>query len=342
MTYSLVKFKALRKPTFYGGYKDDAHKAKAENIKMYDAVANRKKFLIAPSIIVSLAIIVMLIPGLGLEVAIEFRGGTILNYTFDGELDAGSVKSAIEGQGHGSVDVKMGRSAVGGELDMVTVEFASVEGLTAEVQNNLSQFLAEEFADNNLVSSGSQDVSPTMGRAFFLKCLVALIFSFLILMVYIALRFKNIGGWSAGAFAIMALLINVSIVFSVFVFFRFPINANFMAVALTILCYSINDTIVVFDRIRENRTLQGKKIGYSDLVNKSVRQSLTRSMNTTLTTCVAMVTISVVAVVAGVATMLTFAFPLLIGLLAGFVTSLFTVGPFWASWRIKKTSTAKK
>ena len=336
MTYSLVKFKAFRKPTLYGGYRSEEHKAKAENIKIYDAVSNRKKFLVAPAVIVLTAIVVMF--AAGLEVAIEFRGGTILNYTFDGQINSAEVKAEIESrEGIGSVDVKLGRSAVGGELDMITVEFASVEGLTVDVQEKIKAHLVEHFSENNLQEAGSQDVSPSMGRAFFLKCMVALIFSFAILMVYIALRFKNIGGWSAGAFAIMALLINVSIVFSVFVFLRFPINANFMAVALTILCYSINDTIVVFDRIRENRTLQGKKIGYSNLVNRSVRQSLTRSMNTTLTTCVAMVTISVVAIVAGVSTMLTFAFPLLIGLLAGFVTSLFTVGPFWAAWRLRKT-----
>jgi SecD/SecF fusion protein len=339
MTYSLIKYKALRKPTFYGGYRDDEHKKRAEGAKIFDAVENRKRFLVAPAVIVAAAIITTF--AAGLEVAIEFRGGTMLNYSFDGTIDPAEVERTIEAEGHGKVNVKMGRSTVGAPLDTMTIEFASTEGLTAEVHSGLTNILEEKFADSNLKFSSSQDVSPTMGRAFFLKCLVAVILSFVILMIYIALRFKNIGGWSAGAFAITALLINVTIVFSVFVFFRFPINANFMAVVLTILCYSINDTIVVFDRIRENRTLHGKRLGYKDLVNKSVRQSMTRSMNTTLTTCVAMITISVVAVVAGVGTMLTFAFPLLIGLLAGFVTSLFTVGPFWAAWNLRKADSKK-
>jgi SecD/SecF fusion protein len=333
MTYSLVKHSALRKPALYGGYKDEAHRQKAENVKIFDAVENRRKFLVAPIVIVTAAISLMLI--IGLEVAIEFRGGTILNYTYDGELDADEFKRAVEEQGRGSVNVKQG-TAFGSDLSTVTIEFASAQGLTADVQSQLSHTLQNEFAGIELTPAGSQDVNPTMGRAFFLKCLVAVIFSFIVLMIYIALRFKNIGGWSAGAFTILALLINVSIVFAVFVFFRFPIDANFMAVILTILCYSINDTIVVFDRIRENRTLHGKRLGYTELVNRSVRQSLTRSINTTLTTCIAMVVISTVAVIAGVASMLTFAFPLLIGLLAGFVTSLFTVGPFWAAWQNRK------
>jgi SecD/SecF fusion protein len=333
MTYSITKYKMFRNPALYGGYKDDAHKARAENIKIFDAVRNRRKFLVAPIVIVTLAVSLMFIAGL--EVAIEFRGGTILNYTYEGEIDADTFKTKVEEQGH-RVNVKTG-SAVGSNLNTVTIEFASNEGLTVEVQHELTRFLESSFSTNSLTSSGSQDVSPTMGRAFFTKCLVAVLFSFVILLIYIALRFKNVGGWSAGAFTIMALLINVLIVFSVFVFFRFPIDANFMAVVLTILCYSINDTIVVFDRIRENRSLHGKRLGHDELVNRSVRQSLTRSMNTTLTTCVAMIVISIIAIATGVVSMFTFAFPLLIGLLAGFVTSLFTVGPFWAAWRLRSS-----
>ncbi|MCL2071639.1 MAG: protein translocase subunit SecF [Oscillospiraceae bacterium] len=329
MTYSLVKFKQLRNPTLYGGYKSDEQKAKAESAKIFDAVGNRKKFLIAPIVVVAVAISVMLVAGL--EVAIEFRGGTILNYTYEGEIDADDVKNAVESQGAGTVNVRLG-TAFGSELNTMTIEFSSQQGLTADVQHSLTQSLEGTFAENNLSTAGSQDVNPTMGRAFFLKCLVAVIFSFIVLMLYIALRFRNVGGWSSGFFAILALMINVAIVFAVFVFFRFPIDANFMAVVLTILCYSINDTIVVFDRIRENRSIHGKRISYSELVNKSVSQSLTRSLNTTITTSIAMATICIVALVTGIGSMLSFAFPLLIGLLFGFVTSLFMAGRPWAGW----------
>ena len=330
MTYSLVKFKSFRNPVLYGGYKNEAEKEKAQSKQVFDAVSKVGRFLIAPIVVAAVAISVMFI--IGLEVAIEFRGGTILNYTYEGDIDADAAKELIEAADAGTVNIKLG-TAFGSDLNTMTVEFSSQDGLTADVQHGISQSLESAFADNNLALSGSQDVNPTMGRAFFLKCLVAVIFAFVVLLLYIALRFRKVGGWSAGFFAILSLLINVAIVFAVFIFFRFPIDANFMAVVLTILCYSINDTIVVFDRIRENRILHGKKLSYDMLVNKSVAQSFTRSINTTATTSIAMFVICVVAVITGISSMLSFALPLLIGLLCGIITSLFIAGPLWARWK---------
>jgi preprotein translocase SecF subunit len=326
----------LRNPVLFGGYKNEEEKRKAAETPTFDAVSHRKRFLIAPISIIAVALILIIIPQYGLEVAIEFKGGTILNYTYEGDIDTSAVQSKVEELAADKVNIKTGTAIGSTELKTMTIEFASKSGLTVEVQHSISQALETDFEASNLQTSGSQDVSPTMGKAFFLKCFVAVLFSFILMLVYIALRFKNLGGLSAGAFTIFALLINVIIVFAVFVFMRFPIDANFMAVILTILCYTINDTIVVFDRIRENRTLHGKRMSFDGLVNHSVKQSFRRSLNTTITTCIAMLTISIVAIIAGVSSMLTFAFPLLIGLIMGFMTSLYTVGPFWASWKLRK------
>ena len=340
MTYSLIRHKNLRNTSHYGDYKNSEHRRACENKKTFDTLAHYKNFLAAPIVVVSVAIAVII--AMGLEVAIEFKGGTILNYTYEGELSADELKAAVEEQeGMDRVNVKLG-SAFGTNLKTATIEFASTEGLTADKQYELTLALVDKFSENNLVSSGSQDVNPTMGRTFFMKCLVAVIFAFAVLMVYIALRFRNIGGWSAGTFTIVALMIEVGVVFAVFVFFRFPIDANFMAVILTILCYSVNDTIVVFDRIRENREIHGKKMTYRDLINTSVKQSVTRSLNTTITTAIAMLVISVIAVYTGIGSMLSFALPLLIGLSFGIITSLFIVGPLWANWRMREKAVSVK
>jgi len=339
MTYSLLKFKACRKLSLYGAFKSDVEKNEAANKPVYDAVGNHKKFLVAPALIAGAALVLTFV--IGLQVAIEFRGGTILSYTYENAIDTAAVQAAVEEHDVGMVNVRLG-TAFGSDLDTVTVEFSSRDGLTAERQAEISASLAETFKDNNLKTAGSQDVNPTMGRTFFLKCLVAVIFAFLVLMIYVALRFKKVGGWPAGVCTIIALLINVAIVYSVFVFMQFSIDANFMAVVLAVLCYSINDTIVVFDRIRENRILHGKRITYRELVNKSVSQSFTRSFNTTVTTCFAMVVICVVAVVTGIESMLTFALPLLIGLMFGFMTSLFIAGPLWAKWNMRETTAKAK
>ncbi len=104
-----------------------------------------------------------------------------------------------------------------------------------------------------------------MGRASLQNALTAIILAFLLLDFYIALSFRKIGGMAAGLFAIVALLHDVAMVYFTFIFFRIPLDDNFIAVVLTILGYSLNDTIVIYDRIRENRRLMGLKAGYGAL-----------------------------------------------------------------------------
>ena len=129
---------------------------------------------------------------------------------------------------------------------------------------------------------------------------------------------------------------DVIMVYGTFVIFGIPINANFMAVVLTILGYSINDTIVVYDRIRENKKLVPKNTPVSELVNLSMNQSLTRSINTSITTISAMIVVSIVALVFNVESILSFSFPLIVGMIFGVYSTLFITGPLWVLWQEHK------
>ena len=168
---------------------------------------------------------------------------------------------------------------------------------------------------------------------FLVKCLVAVFAAFILMIVYIAIRFRRIGGWSAGVTGVIALLHDVLMVFAVFVIFRLPVDDNFMAVVLFILGYSINDTIVIFDRIRENERLYGRSKDVVELVNLSINQTLRRTMNTTLSTLIAMGCVCVFAVVFGVSSIISFAFPMVVGLISGFYSSVCLSGTIWAWWR---------
>lgn len=313
-----------------------------ENKKIYQFTKMKKVTFIIPIVILIAAIIVTLVAGL--EVDIEFRGGTILTYSYDGEISTDTVKSAVEGAGYGTVNVTEA-SAISSNIETIQISFASNSGLTVDKQTEISTLLETTFAENNLDLVNSQDVNPSSGAMFFVKCLVAVLFSFVLLIIYIGFRFKKIGGISAGVFALVALMNDIMIVFSTFAFFRLPLDANFMAVVLTILGYSINNTIVVYDRVRENKTLYGKKYTVTELVNMSVTQTLKRSINTTLTTGAAVLSIYVVAYICGVNSIISFAFPMLIGLLAGVFSSIFLAGPLWAMWqeyKLKKQPASKK
>ena len=300
--------------------------------KVIDFIGIRKILFAIPIVIVAVTIIANCI--LGVEMAIEFKGGTMLTYRYDGEIDTNAVKSEVEKNNLGAVTVTTG-TAVNGSANTVQISFSSSEGLTADVQTEISDKLKETFADNNLELVNSQDVNPSSGSEFFLKCLVAVLFSFVLLVIYIAFRFKNIGGLSAGVFALVALVHDVFMVYAVFVFCRFPIDANFMAVILTVLGNSINNTIVIYDRIRENRNLYGNTISLRELVNMSITQSITRSINTTLTTGFAVLTICVVCAICGVTSIMTFAIPMVVGLVCGTYSSICISGPLWVLWQEK-------
>lgn len=300
-----------------------------ENNK-FDFLKNKKIFFIIPVVIAVITIAVAFI--VGVPVDIEFKGGTMLTYSYTGSIDVNAVKNTVEGMNLGTVGVTTG-SAFGSDLETVQVSFASDNGLTADVQMGVTEKLQAEYAANSLTLINSQDVNPSAGFSFFLKCFVAVMFSFVLLIIYIAVRFKNIGGWSAGVFALVALANDVFMVFATFVFMQLPIDANFMAVILTILGYSINNTIVLYDRVRENRKLYGKKITIDELVNASINQSLTRSIKTTITTAIAVLSMCVVAYISGVESIISFVLPMFVGLIAGAYSSIFIAGPAWTVWK---------
>ena len=174
---------------------------------------------------------------------------------------------------------------------------------------------------------------PQTVRNFFFKCLVACAFAAIVTIIYIGFRFKKIGGLSAGCFAVLALIHDMCMVYGCFVIFRFDINANFMAVLLTILGYSINATIIVYDRIRENRRLLGKKMPLNELVNLSITQTMGRSVHTTVTTVLAMATVCVVCLICNITSIISFAFPLIIGMLAGVYSSNCIAPTLWVMWQ---------
>ena len=177
-----------------------------------------------------------------------------------------------------------------------------------------------------------------------MPCLLLLI-TFVILLVYIALRFKKIGGLSAGVTALIALVHDVLLVYFAFVIFGFSINDIFIAVILTILGYSLNDTIVIYDRIRENRKLSPTKSpdALPAIVNKSLNQTMTRSILTSLTTFMALLVYrALLAAVYGISSVQSFALPMMVGTIVGCYSSLCIAAPLYTMWAVHKGEKSKK
>ncbi len=300
--------------------------------KIYNFCSKKKLILI-----VAVCVVLALLAGIvirGVNLAIEFKGGTMLTYSYAGDIDTNLLKSTAEEIVSVPVNIRTGES-----LDdngyQVTLSFTSKDGLNADRQFELNEALTEKFPDNQLELFDSNDVSPASGREFLLKCLVAMILAALLIIIYIALRFKKIGGWSAGVCSIFALCHDLAAALAASIIFGFEFNANIVAVILTILGYSINNTIVIYDRIRENRTLY-PKASLNELINMGCSQSLKRSIRTSVTTIGTMVVISVVVLISGYTSLLSFSVPLIFGLISGTYSSIFVAPVTWSWWKGRK------
>lgn len=285
------------------------------------------------SIVLILAIIATAVFA-GVKADIEFTGGCIITYSYDGDIDLNEVKTAAEEAIGSEVNVQNSEDITTGKNNFVISPVVATS-LTVEQQGALSDKMTEKFADNNPEMVDINNVNPTIGTEFFIKSMVAILFAFVLMILYIAIRFRKIGGWSAGAFAVIALLHDSLFVFGTFVVFGILLDNNFVAAVLTILGYSINSTIVVYDRVRENKSLY-PELEVGDLVNKSINDTLARTFNSSLTTVAAMVIVCIVAFIYGIDSIISFAFPLVIGLIAGAYSSTCIAGPLWVAWRRRR------
>lgn len=338
MVTSLSRFKVFRKPWLYGGAKSstaekvvDAGKAPALPEKTgIDFVSKTKVFAIISAAVIALTVIFTFV--LGVKVDIRFKGGSMLTYSYTGVItEEDTAKVAAEVKSLDNVPeatVTTGTSFTGG-LNTMVVSFASDEKMDDDTLNAINAKVMAALPNNNIENVDTTNVSASSGSSFMISCVIAVAVAFVLLAVYIAFRFKKIGGLSAGIIAIICLLHDVAITYAVYVFGGMSLDSNFMAVILTLLGYSINNTIIIYDRLRENRAKYGTKFTDSELVNLSINQTIPRSIITTATTVCAMISVSIVCALMGTTSILTFSIPLAIGMLVGFYSSVCLAGPIW-------------
>ncbi len=268
--------------------------------------------------IISLLII---IPGLvslvfqGLNQGIDFKGGSILHVKISSSVTSAEVRSVLS-------DFNLDRSEVqksGDEFYMRT------EVLTQEKTNEIMKALETKFEQVTFLSSDT--VGATIGKELTRNAFWALGIAAVLMLIYITVRFE----WTFGVAAVLAILHNVLVVLGVFSILQWEINSAFIAAILTVIGYSINDTIVIFDRVRENMR-KTKRQDYQELLNKSITQTMNRSINTVLTSAFTLVALLLL----GGATIKYFVAAMLIGFVIGAYTSIFIASPLW--YEIKKAA----
>ncbi|MGN0647358.1 MAG: protein translocase subunit SecF [Oscillospiraceae bacterium] len=302
----------------------------AQNVKVIDFVGKRKVFFMISSVLIILTLLSCFI--FGVTLSIEFKGGTLATYSYKGTVSESELQKLASDTLKTDTTVQLGETFTGENITSFTVSFSIDEPFSVELQDTLMKELTAKYPDAQIELLESNDIAPSSGKVFFIKCIVAALFATILLIVYIAWRFKRISGWSAGVFAIVALVHDLTIVFGAFVILGFEIDSIFMAVVLTILGYSVNDTIVIYDRIRENQKLM-PKMPLAELVNLSLSQTIRRTIRTSITTISSMIIVSIVALVCNVSSILSFSLPMIIGMLSGSYSSICLAPILWVTWK---------
>lgn len=279
-------------------------------------VENRKKFFAASLIVIIIGFAAMIFnaqAGRGaFQYDIEFTGGTSFDLDLGQEYeqeDLQKIITDVTGQDSPQIQQVIGTNEV-------TVKIQSIDSATRETLTNA---ILEAYP--NAVMGEVNDVSGTVSHEMQTAAIKATLIAAVAMLLYISLRFHD---FRAGGSAIIALLHDVLIVLTAYAVFRIPVNNTFIVVLLTILGYSINATIVIFDRIRENKSAFHAN-QTAEKINKSISQTLARSINTSLTT---FFTVGAIYVL-GVPALKEFALPMMIGILAGAYSSVCISGSIW-------------
>ena len=302
-----------------------------------DIMGKRKYFFILSIVLILAGFIGLMVNGLNLD--IQFQGGTLIQIQMNDENFEVSKAEAVASEVINKKITGQKLKTFNAEdkdkmIDILMLKVASQDALTGDELDKVIGAIRTEFN----VESGEiqvQSVQPSIGKEMLGNGLKAAALATLLIVLYVWWRFSVMSGLSAAMMAILALLHDAAIMFAVYTVFNIPLNESFIAAVLTILGYSMNDTIIIYDRIRENSKLM-RKATTQELVNTSVIQTLSRSINTTLSTLICIVTVYVFASMNNIQSLREFTLPLIVGLTSGAYSSIFIASPLWMMWKQHK------
>lgn len=288
-------------------------------------IKNHAKTCLMVSAAIMVVALVMSLLGAGVNLGIDFAGGLSMQYAMGGEFDQADVKTVLDAMNVGDYTL----TVQGANHDEVNIRIKSVdEDGVQGVQNDLEAALAEKYP--NITRQGDVNyVGPVAGATLVRNCFVSVLLASALMLVYIAIRFDL----NSGVAAVCGLLHDVVMMLAFMVLLRnfVQMNSSFIAAMLTIVGYSINNTIVIFDRIREN-VRKNPTMAKVEIVNNSVKECLGRTLTTTATTLVTIVALYVL----GVDSIKEFALPIIVGILSGVYSANMITGYIWAFLEDKK------
>lgn len=294
--------------------------------KTFSFVKHFKLFLVISAILIVVGVVGLVTLPFGVNLFnmdVDFLGGVTMTFDAGEQVDTAVVEDIAKGVLEGKLSSV---TTSGNTGTQVVVKSLYVEN---ETRDALFHAIAETYPDASVVSSSS--VSASVSQDLRNSAIISAVVAVLCMLIYIGIRFD----FRSGLAAVVALCHDLLVMLSAYVIFQIPFNVNFIAAALTILGYSINATIVVFDRARENQKAS-PRAEFADVMDKSIWQTMSRSINTTITT---LLTITMV-IILGVTSIRNFCWPLFVGIVAGCYSSVCISGNVWV--KLKKVKLRKK
>lgn len=255
----------------------------------------------------------------GFQLDIDFKGGTNITANIGKQFSNTDIENLVEKTTKSKPLVQ--KVSIEETVVSITTDVISNDQ-SAEIVKNLKA----EYTDIKEEPS-VRNIQPAYTKELINSAIKAITIGVVLILLYIWVRFRTLG-LSAALAAVLALLHDVIIMISVYAIFQVPINSVFIAAILTIIGYSINDTIIIYDRIRENKRKMSRD-NNEEIINTSVRQTMTRSVYTSFTTVLCVFVIYVLAYINNQQVLKDFSFPLIIGIISGTYSSIFIASPLW-------------
>ena len=308
--------------------------------KVIDFVGKKKIFFGISLGVIIIGIICNFIFGTTLD--IQFSGGATLTYSYKTDdkhpINQDELRDFIQEHTKDKITASFSTDLMGNTGENVSVQFSGNDAIETDIQDSLTKDLQKKYPDNQFKNLEANSVDASMGLSFLLKCLVAVAIASALMVLYVTIRFKKIGGLSAGVMALVALFHDIAMIYFLYVIFQMPIDSNFIAVVLMILGYSLNDTIVIYDRVREQRKLMGRRTDIGTVFNVSCTKTIKRTIMTSVTTLSAILVVYIMAFIFNINSVKSFALPMMIGVISGCYSSICIAGPLWVMWQNKKAA----
>lgn len=277
--------------------------------------------LLLSLLIIAAGVVMMVVNG-GLNLGIDFTGGQLVTLKFNQEYESTDIEDVLSKTEAGEISIVKSDD----NQAIIRMKSKSDEELSA-INDSLLAGLKEEKGYANVQLAGIDRVGAVTSKELVLNAIFSVSLACILILIYVWCRFELFSGITA----VLALLHDVLIMLAFVAILRVPINSSFIAAVLTIVGYSINNTILVFDRLRENRKLYSGSMSEADMINKSVSDTFWRSINTSLTTFITVFCLYIF----GVESIKEFTLPIMVGLVAGTFSSIMLAGQWWYFLKVK-------